>query len=148
VSAHISDIRPDPDKVLVDIVDYVEKYKIASKDAYETARSPHGYVGCVEALSFLRPAMGPIVAAPRPNGRKSPAPRFSSTPCKRPSTSAMIRGSTSTTRGSPPSGDIPDNLGGVLATADWISRNNLAAGKALTVRDVLTAMIKAHEIRA
>src|SRR5258705_3878557 len=41
-----------------------------------------------------------------------------------------------------------DNLGGILATADWLSRNAVASGKAaLTVRDVLTAMIKAHEIQ-
>jgi 2-methylcitrate dehydratase len=45
-------------------------------------------------------------------------------------------------------GHPSDNLGGILATADWISRNNVAARKdPLTVRDVLTAMIKAHEIQ-
>ena len=38
MSSHISNVRPKPDKVLVDIVDYVTKYKIKSKDAYETAR--------------------------------------------------------------------------------------------------------------
>jgi 2-methylcitrate dehydratase len=40
-------------------------------------------------------------------------------------------------------GHPSDNLGGILATADWLSRN----GQAITVRDVLTAMIKAHEIQ-
>ena len=41
-----------------------------------------------------------------------------------------------------------DNLGGILATADWLSRNNVAAGRQpLTMKDVLTAMIKAHEIQ-
>jgi 2-methylcitrate dehydratase len=45
-------------------------------------------------------------------------------------------------------GHPSDNLGGILAVADWVSRNNVAAGRApLTVRDVLTAMIKAHEIQ-
>ena len=38
MSAAISNVRPDPDKVLVDIVDYVTKYKISSKEAYDTAR--------------------------------------------------------------------------------------------------------------
>jgi 2-methylcitrate dehydratase len=38
MSAHISNVRPKPDQVLTDIVDYVIKYKITSKDAYETAR--------------------------------------------------------------------------------------------------------------
>ena len=45
-------------------------------------------------------------------------------------------------------GHPSDNLGGILATADWISRNNIAAGKRpLVMRDVLTGMIKAHEIQ-
>jgi 2-methylcitrate dehydratase len=45
-------------------------------------------------------------------------------------------------------GHPSDNLGGILMAADWISRNAVASGKApLTMRDVLTAMIKAHEIQ-
>src|SRR5690606_33724627 len=45
-------------------------------------------------------------------------------------------------------GHPSDNLGAILATADWLSRGAVAAGKpALTMRDVLTAMIKAHEIQ-
>jgi 2-methylcitrate dehydratase len=45
-------------------------------------------------------------------------------------------------------GHPSDNLGGILAMADWLSRNNVAAGREpLTVRDVLTGMIKAHEIQ-
>ena len=45
-------------------------------------------------------------------------------------------------------GHPSDNLGGILAVADWLSRNAIAAGKQpLTMRDVLTAMIKAHEIQ-
>ena len=45
-------------------------------------------------------------------------------------------------------GHPSDNLGGILATADWLSRNNVAKGaKPLLMKDVLTAMIKAHEIQ-
>jgi 2-methylcitrate dehydratase len=45
-------------------------------------------------------------------------------------------------------GHPSDNLGGILATADWLSRNAIAAGKKpLTMKDVLTGMIKAHEIQ-
>ena len=45
-------------------------------------------------------------------------------------------------------GHPSDNLGGILATADWLSRNAVAAGKKpLTVADVLVAMVKAHEIQ-
>jgi len=45
-------------------------------------------------------------------------------------------------------GHPSDNLGGILAVADWLSRTAIASGKpALKIRDVLTAMIKAHEIQ-
>ena len=45
-------------------------------------------------------------------------------------------------------GHPSDNLGGILAVADWLSRRNIAAGKApITMRQVMTAMIKAHEIQ-
>jgi 2-methylcitrate dehydratase len=45
-------------------------------------------------------------------------------------------------------GHPSDNLGGILAVADWISRSHVAAGRApLVMKDVLTAMIKAHEIQ-
>src|SRR5205085_2209134 len=45
-------------------------------------------------------------------------------------------------------GHPSDNLGGILAVADWLSRNRIAEGKSpLLMRDVLTAMIKAHEIQ-
>jgi 2-methylcitrate dehydratase len=45
-------------------------------------------------------------------------------------------------------GHPSDNLGGILAVADWLSRNRVAQGQpALAMRDVLSAMIKAHEIQ-
>src|SRR5437773_5278903 len=45
-------------------------------------------------------------------------------------------------------GHPSDNLGGILAAADWLSRNAIAAGKEpLRMQSVLTAMIKAHEIQ-
>lgn len=45
-------------------------------------------------------------------------------------------------------GHPSDNLGGILAVADYVSRKNVAEGKApLLMRDVLTAMIQAHEIQ-
>jgi hypothetical protein len=44
-------------------------------------------------------------------------------------------------------GHPSDNLGGILATADWLSRTAVAPAKPLVMRDVLTAMIKAHEIQ-
>jgi 2-methylcitrate dehydratase len=45
-------------------------------------------------------------------------------------------------------GHPSDNLGGILATADWLSRTAVACGKApLLMKDVLVAMVKAHEIQ-
>jgi 2-methylcitrate dehydratase len=45
-------------------------------------------------------------------------------------------------------GHPSDNLGGILAVADWVSRRNVANGKPpLSVRDVLVGMIQAHEIQ-
>lgn len=49
-------------------------------------------------------------------------------------------------------GHPSDNLGGILAVADWVSRTNRAGGKAgsgtvLKIKDILEAMIKAHEIQ-
>ena len=77
MSAHTSNVRPDPDKVLTDIVDYVEKYKVSSKDAYETARyCLIDTLGCgFEALEYpaCTKLMGPIVKGTVvPNGAKVP----------------------------------------------------------------------------
>jgi len=155
VSAHISNVRPDPDKVLVDIVDYVEKYKVGSKDAYETARyCLIDTLGCgFEAMSFpaCTKMLGPVVPGTIvPNGAKVPGTQFQLDPIQAAfNIGCMIRWlDFNDTWLAAEWGHPSDNLGGILATADWISRNNVAAGRApLTVRDVLTAMIKAHEIQ-
>ena len=44
-------------------------------------------------------------------------------------------------------GHPSDNLGAILAVADWLARNSQGNGRKLTIHDVLTAMIKAHEIQ-
>jgi 2-methylcitrate dehydratase len=155
VSAHISNVRPDFDQVIVDIVDYVHKHKIASKDAYETARyCLMDTLGCgFEALSFpaCTKLLGPIVPGTIvPNGAKVPGTSFQLDPVQAAfNLGAMIRWlDFNDTWLAAEWGHPSDNLGGILMTADWVSRNAIAAGKApLTVRDVLTAMIKAHEIQ-
>ena len=94
MSAHISNVRPDSDQVIVDIVDYVHKQKISSREAYETARyCLMDTLGCgFEALQF--PACTKLLGPDRPGDRSSPtarrcpAPRSSSIPCRPPSTSA------------------------------------------------------------
>ena len=155
MSAHISNVRPKPDKVLVDIVDYVTKYKIKSKEAYDTARyCLLDTLGCgFEALEYpaCRKMLGPIVQGTMvPNGAKVPGTQFQMDPVKAAfDIGAMIRWlDFNDTWLAAEWGHPSDNLGGILATADWLSRNAVANGKQpLTVHDVLTCMIKAHEIQ-
>jgi 2-methylcitrate dehydratase len=155
MSTHISNVRPKPDQVLADIADYVTKYKISSKEAYDTARyCLIDTLGCgFEALEYpaCTKLLGPVVhGTVVPNGAKVPGTSFQLDPIQAAfNIGAMIRWlDFNDTWLAAEWGHPSDNLGGILATADWLSRNALAAGKKpLTVQDVLTAMIKAHEIQ-
>ncbi|MBK7333588.1 MAG: bifunctional 2-methylcitrate dehydratase/aconitate hydratase [Betaproteobacteria bacterium] len=155
MSAPISNVRPKPDQVLVDIVDYVTKYKIKGDLAYETARNCLiDTLGCgFEALSYpaCTKLLGPIVPGTVvPNGAKVPGTPHQLDPVQAAfNLGAMIRWlDFNDTWLAAEWGHPSDNLGGILATADWLSRNAVAAGgKPLVMRDVLTAMIKAHEIQ-
>ena len=155
MSAHISNVRPKPDQVLVDIADYAAKFKITSKDAYATAHyCLLDTLGCgFEALEYpaCTKLLGPVVPGTVvPNGAKVPGTPYQLDPIQAAfNLGAMIRWlDFNDTWLAAEWGHPSDNLGGILATADWLSRTAVAAGKApLTVRDVLTAMIKAHEIQ-
>src|SRR5437879_6026106 len=155
MSSHIPSTRPDPDQVIVDIVDYVTQYKIESALAYETARNCLiDTLGCgLEALEYpaCTKLLGPIVPGTLvPNGAKVPGTQFQLDPIQAAfNIGAMIRWlDFNDTWLAAEWGHPSDNLGGILATADWLSRNAIAAGKKpLSMRDVLTAMIKAHEIQ-
>ncbi|MGZ3297536.1 MAG: bifunctional 2-methylcitrate dehydratase/aconitate hydratase [Asticcacaulis sp.] len=155
MSAHISNVRPDPDSVLVDIADYVINYEITSHLAYETARNCLiDTLGCgLEALDYpaCTKLLGPIVPGTVvPNGAKVPGTQFQLDPVQAAfNIGAMIRWlDFNDTWLAAEWGHPSDNLGAILAVADWLSRNAVAAGKKpLTMRDVLTAMIKAHEIQ-
>lgn len=155
MSAHISNVRPEPDQVLVDIVDYVLDYEIKSELAYDTARNCLiDTLGCgLEALEYpaCKKLLGPIVPGTIvPNGAKVPGTQFQLDPIQAAfNIGTMIRWlDFNDTWLAAEWGHPSDNLGGILATADWLSRNAVAAGKApLTMRDVLTGMIKAHEIQ-
>ena len=155
MSAPISNIRPDPDKVLVDIADYVLGYEITSAEAYNTARlCLMDTLGCgLEALSYpaCTKLLGPIVPGTVvPNGAKVPGTQFQLDPVQAAfNIGALIRWlDFNDTWLAAEWGHPSDNLGGILAVADWLSRNALASGKKpLTMRDVLTAMIKSHEIQ-
>jgi len=155
VSAPISNVRPEPDHVLVDIADYVAQYRVESKEAYETAR--HCLIdtlGCgLEALSYpaCTKLLGPVVPGTTvPNGAKVPGTQFQLDPIQAAfNIGTMIRWlDFNDTWLAAEWGHPSDNLGGILATADWLARNAIAAGrKPPTMHDVLTGMIKAHEIQ-
>ena len=155
MSDRISSARPKPDKVLVDIADYAAGRKIASKLAFETARyCLMDTLGCgLEALSYpaCTKLLGPIVPGTIvPNGARVPGTQFQLDPVQAAfNIGAMIRWlDFNDTWLAEEWGHPSDNLGAILATADWLSRDAVARGrKPLTMRDVLTAMIKAHEIQ-
>ena len=155
MSSHISNVRPKPDQVLLDIVDYVTRYQIKSKVAYDTARNCLiDTLGCgLEALSYpaCTKLMGPIVPGTVvPNGAKVPGTQFQLDPVQAAfNIGCMIRWlDFNDTWLAAEWGHPSDNLGGILATADWLSRNAVAAGKKpIPMKDVLTGMIKAHEIQ-
>src|SRR6185369_14831284 len=152
MSAPISNVRPKPEAVLVKIADYATRYSVKSADAYETARyCLIDTLGCgFEALEYpaCTKLMGPIVPGTVvPNGAKVPGTQFQLDPVQAAfNIGAMIRWlDFNDTWLAAEWGHPSDNLGGILATADWLSRNN--PQQPLVIRDVLTAMIKAHEIQ-
>jgi len=155
VSSHISNERPAPDKVIADIVDYALDFQIESELAYATAQHClMDTLGCgFEALEYpaCTKLLGPIV--PRtivPNGARVPGTSYQLDPVQAAfNIGAMIRWlDFNDTWLAAEWGHPSDNLGGILAVADWLSRTSAAQGKqALTMRQVLTAMIKAHEIQ-
>jgi 2-methylcitrate dehydratase len=150
MSGHISNVRPRPDKVLTLIADYATKYQVTSKEAYDTARyCLMDTLGCgLEALEYpaCTKLLGPIdPASVTPNGARVPGTGFQLDPVQAAfNIGAMIRWlDFNDTWLAAEWGHPSDNLGGILATADWLSRN----GQPLSVKDVLSAMIKAHEIQ-
>ena len=155
MSARIPNTRPKPDVVLTDIADYVLDYRVDSNLAYETARNCLiDALGCgLEALAYpaCTKLLGPIVPGTVvPNGAKAPGTQFQLDPVQAAFTiGAMIRWlDFNDTWLAAEWGHPSDNLGGILAVADWLSRVAVAGGKKpLLMRDVLTAMIKAHEIQ-
>jgi 2-methylcitrate dehydratase len=147
--------RPDPDKVLVDIATYASDYVIASDLAYETA-----YYCLMDTLAcgfqaLRHPActrlLGPVVpGAMMAFGARVPGTSFELDPVHAAfNIGAMIRWlDFNDTWLAAEWGHPSDNLGAILAVADYLSRRAIAEGRQpLLVRDVTTAMIKAHEIQ-
>jgi len=155
VSSNITKVKQEFDKEIIDIVDYVENYEIKSEVAYETAwNCLLDTLGCgLEALEYdeCKKLLGPLVPGTTvTNGVRVPGTNYELDPVQGAfNIGAMIRWlDFNDTWLAAEWGHPSDNLGGILATADWLSRAAVASGRPpLKVHDVLTAMIKAHEIQ-
>lgn len=147
--------RPDPDQLLIDIADYVCDAEIDSKLAYLTAHyCLMDTLACgFQALDYpaCTKLLGPVVpGATLAGGARVPGTSYELEPVAAAfNIGAMIRWlDFNDTWLAAEWGHPSDNLGGILAVADYLSRRKRAEGKPpLTMQDVLTAMIKAHEIQ-
>ena len=148
--------RPEFDEVLTKIAEYAVNFKISSNLAYETARyCLMDTIGCgLLALDFpaCTKLLGPVVegAEFRPLGAKIPGTSYQIEPERAAfNVGAMVRWlDFNDTWLAAEWGHPSDNLGAIWAVCDYLSRKNISQGKSpLTVKDALTAMIKAHEIQ-
>jgi 2-methylcitrate dehydratase len=150
-----ANLRPQPDRELRDIADYVCDYRVRSEEALDTARNClMDSIGCaLLALQFpeCTKHLGPIVAGTLvPNGARVPGTQFQLDPVKAAwDIGAMVRWlDFNDTWLAAEWGHPSDNLGATLALCDWLSRASLAeGGEPLTVGDLLGYMVKAHEIQ-
>jgi 2-methylcitrate dehydratase len=150
-----SNVRPDPDSEVVAIADYVLQGDVANEEAFDTARyCLMDSLGCA-LLALQYPAcrrhLGPIVPGTIvPHGARVPGTQFQLDPVK----AAFDIGCTirwldyNDTWLAAEWGHPSDNLGAILAVADYRSRRAASEGEApFTVRAVLAAAIQAHEIQ-
>ena len=150
-----TNVRPNPDDVLVKIADYVLTKDIESSEAYNTARNClMDTLGCgLLALTFpdCKNLLGPYIEGTKvPGGVRVPGTKHVLDPVKGAwDIGAIIRWlDFNDTWLAAEWGHPSDNFGGILAAADYLSQKNLADGKEpLSMKDVLTNMIKAHEIQ-
>jgi 2-methylcitrate dehydratase len=147
--------RPDPDAALVAIAEYARSFTIKSTQAYETARyCLMDTLACgFQALKYpaCTKLLGPVVpGAVMPGGARVPGTSFELDPVQAAfNIGTMIRWlDFNDTWLAAEWGHPSDNLGGVLAVADYLARKAVMEGKSPpNVRAVLTGMIKAHEIQ-
>ena len=150
MSLPVPSSRAEWDEVLVDIVDYVRDFQPASALAWRSARLVLiDSLGCaLEALEHpaCTKLLGPVVpGATQENGARVPGTGFQLDPVKAAfDIGAAIRWlDFNDTWLAAEWGHPSDNLGAILAVADWRSRG----GATLTMREVLACAIKAHEIQ-
>jgi len=167
MSAPLSNVRPPPDPLLVELADYALNYATPSDEALDTARwCLLDTLACgIMALQFpaCTKLLGPVVPGTTiALGARVPGTRYELDPVQAAfNIGTIIRWlDFNDTWLAAEWGHPSDNLGAILAVADWLSRHQ-AAGQSpaafqskienrkskITVRDVLVAMIKAHEIQ-
>jgi 2-methylcitrate dehydratase len=147
--------RPDPDALLVEIAEYARNYHIQSELAYDTARyCLMDTLACgFQALQYpaCTKLLGPVVpGATLAGGARVPGLNFELDPVQAAfNIGTMVRWlDFNDTWLAAEWGHPSDNLGAILAVADYLARGAGAAGRPVPrVRDVLSAMIKAHEIQ-
>jgi 2-methylcitrate dehydratase len=147
--------RPQPDEALLAIADYARDFQLKSDSAYETARyCLMDTLACgFQALKYpaCRKLLGPVVpGAVMPGGARVPGTSYELEPVQAAfNIGAMIRWlDFNDTWLAAEWGHPSDNLGAILAVSDYLARLAVMSGRTpLKVRDVLTAMIKAHEIQ-
>ena len=151
MSVASSSVRPEPDQLLADIADYVLDYNVENAEAINTARYDLldtigcgllalNYPDCTKHLGAYAP--GTTV----PNGTRVPGTNLELDPVKGAfDIGCIIRWlDFNDTWLAAEWGHPSDNLGGILAVTDWLSRTRAAVGQApFTVRDVMIAMVKA-----
>ena len=147
--------RPEPDTLIVQIADYVCNYQIQSDEAWQTAHYclKDSLASGLLAMRFPEcvKLLGPIVpGADLPGGARVPATHFELDPVQAAfNIGVLVRYlDFNDTWLAAEWGHPSDNLGAILAVADYISRNEISEGREpLPVKAVLEAMIKAHEIQ-
>jgi 2-methylcitrate dehydratase len=155
MTAPVSNIRPEPDQVLVDIAEYVANGVIESDLAYNTAHNAFiDSIGCgLLALRYpeCTKLLGPVVPGTLvPDGARVPGTRFELDPVNAAfNIGCIVRWlDYNDTWLAQEWGHPSDNLSGILAVADYLSRTNPAKGRdPITMLEVLTGLIKAYEIQ-
>jgi len=167
MSSHFSNDRPAPDELFVQLADYALNARVVSDEAYDTARWCLADTLACGLMALAYPActklLGPVVPGTQiARGARVPGTAYELDPVQAAfNIGVAVRWlDFNDTWLAAEWGHPSDNLGAILATADWLSRNQAAGvppaafntqlstlNSQLTVRDVLTAMIKAHEIQ-
>jgi 2-methylcitrate dehydratase len=162
-----SNVRPAPDKLLVELADYALNTRALSDEALDTARWCLADTLACGIMALAYPActklLGPMVPGTTlAHGGRVPGTRYELDPVAAAfNIGAIVRWlDFNDTWLAAEWGHPSDNLGGILAVADWLSRNQAAGQRLLafgsplpvrtaplTMKDVLVAMVKAHEIQ-